>query len=125
MKAGNGEEQSNTVLCIVRWIWNWLIKARQKRKEKPSVMQSVRELKTEGVNSPNIIANGNVMVAFGAASERNVEQHPNVNSISDEEKARQAVEEFSDRIQRDRERKEELEILRMKQELAKQRDFRQ
>lgn len=125
MKAGNGEEQSNTVLCIVRWIWNWLIKARQKRKEKPSVMQSVRELKTEGVNSPNIIANGNVMVAFGAASERNVEQHPNVNSISDEEKARRAVEEFSDRIQRDRERKEELEILRMKQELAKQRDFRQ
>ena len=38
--------------------------------------------------------------------------------LSDEEKACQALKEFSARIQRDRERKEELEILRMKQELA-------
>ena len=46
------------------------------------------------------------------------EPHHNPSSISDEEKAIQAAEEFSKQIQRDLERKEELEILRMKQELA-------
>lgn len=38
--------------------------------------------------------------------------------LSDEEKACQALKEFSEQIQRNRERKEEREILRMKQELA-------
>ena len=63
-----------------------------------------------------------IMKMISSPKEENL---PNPNSISDEEKARQAVEEFSKQIQRDRERKEELEILHMKQELAKQRDFRQ
>ena len=118
MTAGNGEGTSNTVLCIVRWIWNWLFKARQKREGQPSITQSAHGLKTEGANSPNIIANGPVTVAFDATSWRNVEQHPNFSPVSDEEKAIQAVKDFSDRIQRDRERKEELEILRLKKELA-------
>ena len=57
MTAGNGEGTSNTMLCIVRWIWNWLFKARQKREGQPSITQSAHGLKTEGANSPNIIAN--------------------------------------------------------------------
>ena len=64
MTVGDGEKKSNTVLYIVRWIWNWLFK-KQGREEQPSVMQSVHELKTDGTNSPNIIAAGNVTVNIG------------------------------------------------------------
>lgn len=69
MTAGNGEGKSNTVLCIVRWIWNWLFKARQKREEQPSITQSAHGLKTDGTNSPNIIAAGDVTVNIGTTHE--------------------------------------------------------
>ena len=67
MTVGDGDEKSNTVLYVVRWIWNRLFK-KQGREEQPSVMQSVHELKTDGTNSPNIIAGGDVTVNIGTAA---------------------------------------------------------
>lgn len=68
MMAGDGEVKSNIVMCIIRWFWNWLFK-KQGREESAAVTQNVHGLKTDGTNSPNIIAAGDVTVNIGTTHE--------------------------------------------------------
>ena len=65
--------KSNTLLLrIVRWIYHRMLRTEQGRDEqkiKHTVIQPAHGLKTDGVNSPNIIAAGDVTVNIGARPE--------------------------------------------------------
>lgn len=78
---------------------------------KPSAAQSVKELKTNGANSPNIVANGNIMLNIGTTpeSQREIVQTPDTEATTDEEKAIQAAKDFSEQIRKNQERKNKIE----------------